>query len=79
MRRSTDLLESVENAHRSLRPGGILVIDRALLSGKVTDPTQRDPESIAYREVMKVIKESSDLWLPMLLPVGDGVLVATKV
>jgi len=49
------------------------------LSGKVADPTQRDPESIAYREVMKVIKESSDLWLPMLLPVGDGVLVATKV
>jgi predicted O-methyltransferase YrrM len=79
MRRSSDLLESVENAHRSLRPGGILVIDRALLSGKVADPTQRDPESIAYREVMKVIKESSDLWLPMLLPVGDGVLVATKV
>lgn len=79
MRRSGDLLESIENAHRSLRPGGILVIDRALLSGKVADPTQRDPESIAYREVMKVIKESSDLWLPMLLPVGDGVLVATKV
>ena len=79
MRRSSDLLESVENAHRSLRPGGILVIDRALLSGKVADPTQRDPESIAYREVMRVIKESSDLWLPMLLPVGDGVLVATKV
>lgn len=79
MRRSSDLLESVENAHRSLRPGGILVIDRALLSGKVADPTQRDPESIAYREVMKVIKESDDLWLPMLLPVGDGVMVATKV
>ena len=79
LRRNADLLESVENAYRSLRPGGILVIDRALLSGKVADPTQRDSESIGYREVLKVIKESQDHWLPMLLPVGDGVMVATKI
>jgi predicted O-methyltransferase YrrM len=79
LRRNADLLESVENAYRSLRPGGILVIDRALLSGKVADPTQRDPESIGYREVIKVIKESQEHWLPMLLPVGDGVMVATKI
>ncbi|MBU3692232.1 MAG: methyltransferase [Candidatus Nanopelagicaceae bacterium] len=79
LRRSSDLLESVENAYRSLRPGGVLVIDRALLAGKVADPTQRDPETIAYKEVIKVIKESPNQWLPMLLPVGDGVLIATKV
>lgn len=79
LRRNADLLESVEHAHRSLRPGGVLVIDRALLSGKVADPTQRDPESIGYRELIKVIKESQESWLPMLLPVGDGVMVATKI
>ncbi|MSO34280.1 MAG: methyltransferase domain-containing protein [Candidatus Nanopelagicaceae bacterium] len=79
MRKSADLLDGVENAHRSLRPGGVLVIDRALLSGKVADPTQRDEDSVAYREVIKVIKDSSTLWLPMLLPVGDGVMVATKI
>ena len=79
MRRNADLLESVEHAHRSLRPGGVLVIDRALLSGKVADPTQRDPESVGYREIIKVIKESQDHWLPILLPVGDGVMVATKI
>jgi predicted O-methyltransferase YrrM len=79
LRRNTDLLETVEHAHRSLRPGGVLVIDRALLAGKVADPTQRDPESIGYREAIKVIKESHDHWLPMLLPVGDGVMVATKI
>jgi hypothetical protein len=45
----------------------------------VADPTQRDPETIAYKEVIKVIKESPNHWLPMLLPVGDGVLIATKV
>ncbi len=79
MRKSGDLLDGIENAHRSLRPGGVLVIDRALLSGKVADPTQRDEDSVAYREVIKVIKDSATLWLPMLLPVGDGVMVATKI
>jgi predicted O-methyltransferase YrrM len=79
MRKSGDLLDGIENAHRSLRPGGVLVIDRALLAGKVADPTQRDEDSVAYREVIKVIKDSSTLWLPMLLPVGDGVMVATKI
>lgn len=79
LRRSSDLLEAVENAYRSLRPGGILVIDRVLLAGKVADPTQRDPETIAYKEIIKVIKDAKENWLPMLMPIGDGVLVATKV
>lgn len=79
LRSSTDLLENIENAYRSLRPGGILVIDRALLAGKVADPTQRDSETISYKEAIKLIKDSKEQWLPMLLPVGDGVLVATKV
>ena len=78
LRKTEDLLESIESAHRSLRPGGILVLDKALLSGKVADPTQRDESTIALREAIKVIKEARELWLSMLLPVGDGVLVATK-
>ena len=74
-----DIFENVENAHRSLRPGGVIVIDRALMGGKVADPTQRDEATVAYRDVIKVIREARDLWMPMLLPVGDGVLVATKI
>jgi predicted O-methyltransferase YrrM len=73
------LIESVDNAYRSLRPGGILIIDRALIGGKVADPTQRDEETIAYRDSIKLIREARETWLPMLLPVGDGVLVATKI
>lgn len=79
LRHSDDLLESLENAYRSLRPGGVLVLDQALLSGKVADPTQRDPQTIARREVIKVIKESIEMWNPALLPIGDGLLVATKI
>lgn len=77
IREFDDLLESIHHAHRSLRPGGMLVIDSALGGGKVPDPTQRDPESISRREALKAIKESEE-WVPMLLPLGDGVLVATK-
>lgn len=79
LRKSRDIFENVENAHRALRPGGVLVIDRALMGGKVADPTQRDEDSVAYRDVIKVIREARQAWLPMLLPVGDGVLVATKI
>ena len=77
IREFDDLLESVHHAHRSLRPGGMLVIDSVLGGGKAPDPTQRDPLSIARREAIKAIKESES-WVPMLLPLGDGVLVATK-
>lgn len=79
LRKSSEIFENVENAHRSLRPGGILVIDRALMGGKVADPTQRDEDTVAFRDAIKVIREDRDAWLPMLLPVGDGVLAATKV
>ena len=79
LRKSRDIFENVDNAHRSLRPGGVIVIDRALMGGKVADPTQRDEATVAYRDVIKVIREARDLWMPMLLPVGDGVLVATKI
>ena len=79
LRKSRDIFENVENAHRSLRPGGVIIIDRALMGGKVADPTQRDEATVAYRDAIKVIRESRELWMPMLLPVGDGVLVATKI
>lgn len=79
LRHSEDFLESIENAYRSLRPGGIFILDQALLAGKVADPTQRDPQTVARREAIKVIKESRDSWNPSLLPIGDGLLVATKI
>lgn len=79
LRKSRDIFENVENAHRSLRPGGVIIIDRALMGGKVADATQRDEATVAYRDAIKVIRESRELWMPMLLPVGDGVLVATKI
>ncbi|MEI9907696.1 MAG: class I SAM-dependent methyltransferase [Actinomycetota bacterium] len=73
-----DLGFFVEEAHRILRTGGVLVIDSFFGGGKVSDPAQRDPRTIALRETGKNIKVSQDLWISTLIGVGDGLLLATK-
>ncbi|CAB4547035.1 unannotated protein [freshwater metagenome] len=76
-RDAMDLFEIVQESYRLLKAGGLLVIDQALSDGKVADTTQRDPESIARRDVIKVIKEDTR-WNSSVIPIGAGVLVANK-
>ena len=66
-----------DEAMRLLRPGGVVAFDNALWHDKVADPAQRDPETVAIRELGKRIAEEETL-LPLLLPVGDGLLVARR-
>jgi predicted O-methyltransferase YrrM len=77
IRVAADLMDLIHEAHRLLRVGGTLVIDHALSGGKVADPTQRDFESISRRDGIRSIKEDSR-WSSTLLPLGAGVLLATK-
>jgi predicted O-methyltransferase YrrM len=65
-------------ALRLLRPGGVVAFDNALWHDRVADPTQRDADTVAIREVGRLIKEDERL-VPLLLPVGDGLLCALKV
>ncbi len=64
-------------AYRLLRPGGVLAMDNALWHDKVADPAQRDPETVALREVGRSLAED-ERWVSLLLPVGDGLLVALR-
>jgi predicted O-methyltransferase YrrM len=64
-------------ALRLLRPGGVVAFDNALWSGKVADPGRQDPDTVAIREVLRLVREDERL-VPMLLPVGDGLLCALK-
>lgn len=73
-----DLAFAIDEGHRILRTGGVLVIDSFFGGGKVSDPAQRDPRTIALREAGKSIKLASTTWVSSLLGVGDGLLVATK-
>ncbi len=62
---------------RLLRLGGIVAFDNALWHDRVADPSQRDPETVAIRELGRQVQEDERL-LPLLLPVGDGLLAAIK-
>ena len=77
-RDAIDLFEIVQESYRLLKSGGLLIIDQALSNGKVADTTQRDPESIARRDAIKVIKEDSR-WSSSVIPIGAGILVAHKI
>ena len=68
----------LKEALRLLRPGGVVAFDNALWHDRVADPAQRDPDTIAIRELGRIIRED-DALVPVLLPVGDGLLVARKV
>jgi predicted O-methyltransferase YrrM len=64
-------------ALRLLRPGGVVAFDNALWSGRVADHAYDDPETAAIREVGELVREEERL-VPMLLPLGDGLLAAVK-
>jgi len=65
----------LDEAVRLLRPGGAVVLDNALWHDKVADPAQRDPQTIALRELVTSVRDD-ERFIPSLLPVGDGLLVA---
>ncbi|HWI43713.1 MAG TPA: O-methyltransferase [Nocardioides sp.] len=64
-------------ALRLLRPGGVMVFDNALWHDRVADAAQRDEETVAIRDVVQKVAETDGL-VPVLLPVGDGLLAAKK-
>lgn len=60
-----------------VRIGGALVCHGLLQDGRVADRTARDPQTVAWREVARTIREDEAL-LPAVLPMGAGLLVASK-
>lgn len=64
-------------ALRLLRTGGVVAFDNALWHDRVADPSVRDAETLAVRELLRQVAEDDEL-VPVLLPVGDGLLLARK-
>jgi predicted O-methyltransferase YrrM len=60
-----------------VRIGGTLICHGLLQDGRVADRTARDPQTVGWREVARSIREDETL-LSAVLPIGDGLLVATK-
>lgn len=73
----TEYAGYLEQAMRLLRPGGAVVFDDALGQDRVADPTQRDEETTAVRELGRAVREDERL-VGALLAAGNGLLVAVK-
>ncbi|MGB9376611.1 MAG: O-methyltransferase [Mycobacteriales bacterium] len=71
----TEYPEYLTEALRLLRPGGVVAFDNALWGGRVADPSARDADTVALREVGRAVRDTDRL-TPAMLPVGDGLLVA---
>ena len=67
----------LDEAVRLLRPGGLVVLDDVLRGGRVADSTAADPATAAVREVIRQVRDDERL-VPVLLPVGDGLLCALR-
>jgi predicted O-methyltransferase YrrM len=66
-----------ECALELLRPGGIIMVDNVLWSGRVADPKENDPDTTALRAFNNKLHNDSRVALSML-PLGDGVTLALK-
>jgi predicted O-methyltransferase YrrM len=66
----------LDQAKRLLRIDGLAIFNGVLAGGRTADASERDPETVALRDVLAAVKADDD-WLPSLLPVGDGVLIAS--
>ena len=60
-----------------LRPGGIVIVDNVLWSGRIFDPEDVKPETEGIREFTALISKDSDFTVN-ILPIRDGLLVAMK-
>lgn len=60
-----------------LRPGGLLIADNVLWSGRIFDAADRTPATEGIRAFTRLIAEDRR-WLSSIVPIRDGVLVARR-
>jgi predicted O-methyltransferase YrrM len=60
-----------------LRPGGTLTCHGLLEGGRIAERTARDPQTVAWREIVRHVREDETL-TSAVLPIGTGLLVASK-
>ena len=60
-----------------LRPGGVIVFDNMLWSGRVADPSDTSETTVAIRELTRKVHGDARV-STSLVPIGDGVLLVRK-
>ena len=60
-----------------LRPGGALIVDNMLWSGRIFDPADQSADTAGVRELTRLLT-TNPAWTTSVLPIRDGVIVAFK-
>ena len=66
-----------EQALAKLKPGGFILIDNVLWSGKVLDATHQDKDTVLLRELNQKISQDTRVE-KVLLPIRDGLYLIRK-
>ncbi|WP_245746551.1 O-methyltransferase [Nocardia altamirensis] len=60
-----------------VRPGGLIVIDNTLYFGRVADPLNQDPETVAIRSLNAALRDDARVDIS-LLTMADGITLVRK-
>lgn len=60
-----------------LRPGGVLIVDNLLWSGRIFDDADTSPDTEGVRELTRLVTRDAG-WIASIVPIRDGLLVAMK-
>ncbi len=64
-------------ARRALRPGGLLICDNMIWSGRVVEPDGADEPTRGILELTRLLREADDFHTT-LIPIRDGVTVSLR-
>ena len=69
--------EALPVIEQKLRPGGVLLVDNMLWSGRVMDERHQESSTKAIRELTRTLNESPN-WESFVVPIQDGIAMAIK-
>jgi predicted O-methyltransferase YrrM len=70
-------LNYYERCLQLVRAGGLLLFDNTLWGGAVADPRDREPDTLAIRELNDALHRDERVSIS-LVPIGDGLTLARK-
>jgi len=73
----TSYAKYYECALELVRPGGLIMVDNVLWSGKTADPKETDADTVALRAFNEKVHADARV-VHSMLPLGDGVTLAVK-
>lgn len=69
--------KSLPVIEEKLRPGGVLIVDNVIWSGRIFDEDDRSSATEAIREFNRRIT-SNNQWIASIIPIRDGLMVGFK-